>query len=355
MGCGLKLLTILILLFSAPVIFAQDIRILVKTADSKFWGYSDKNGNVTLTKYLYCEPFSEDGFALVYSSARKEYKVIDRFCREITTEVTDFDVKDILSYFPGQFHGGMLVLRKSNKWGAIDTSGRLIVQMKWSSLLEFENKYGLGRMNDHFYLINARTQLEIPLSEEIIEMKSFHEGLAPTKFKNGFEGYIDTSGNVAIKPQYLQVGYFDHGIAWAKDNNGLIGYINRKGNWVIAPKFISATSMDHVSGLARVADLDRRMYVAMNSDLIDVGISEINEDFHDGLARGRKDGLYGYYNNKGEWAIKPQFVSARDFKNGYAAVSIYAGEQELWGFIDTSGKFLIEPKFKNAKDVVILK
>ena len=122
-GCKLKLIsTILILLFFGPIIFAQDIRILVKTTDSKFWGYSDENGNVTFTKYLYCEPFSEDGFAVV--------------C---------------------------------------------------------------------------------------------------------------------------------------------------------------------------------------------------------------------------EWAIKPQFAGARDFKNGYAAVSIYAGEQELWGIIDTSGKFLIEPKFKNAKDVVILK
>jgi hypothetical protein len=47
MSRRMKLLsTILIMLFSVPVVFAQDIRILVKTADSKFWGYSDENGNV---------------------------------------------------------------------------------------------------------------------------------------------------------------------------------------------------------------------------------------------------------------------------------------------------------------------
>jgi hypothetical protein len=337
------------------VVFAQDIRILVKPEDSKFWGYSDGNGNVTPAKYLYCEPFSEDGFAVVYSSARKEYKILDRFCNEIKTEVTGFDLKDILNYFPGQFNGGMLVLRKANKWGAIDTSGRLIVPMKWTSLLDFENKYGIGRMNKQFYIINARTQREILLTEEIIEMKSFHEGLAPAKFNNGFEGYIDTTGNVAIKPQYLQVGYFDHGIAWAKELNGLIGFIDGNGNWVIEPKFIAAKSMDHASGLARVEYEGRWLYAGMKGELIDVGISEILEDYHNGLARGLKDELYGFYNNKGEWAILPQFVSAREFKNGYAAVSIIAGEKELWGIIDTSGKFLIEPKFRSAKDVVILK
>ncbi len=346
---------ILLQIFSMSVIFAQDIRILVKPQDSKFWGYSDGKGNVTLAKYLYCEPFSEDGFAVVYSSAREEYRVLDRFCHEIPTEITGFELKDIINYYPGQFNGGMLIVRNSNKWGAIDTSGRLIVQMKWESLLDFENKYGIGRMNNQFYIINARTQREIPLNKEIIEMKSFHEGLAPTKFINGFEGYIDTSGNVAIKPQYLQVGYFEHGIAWAQASNGLIGYINRNGNWVIDSKFTSAKSMDHESGLARVEYEGRWLYVRMNGEVIDFGISEITDDFHNGLARGRKDELYGFYNNKGEWAILPRFVSARDFKNGYAAVSLNVGDKEIWGFIDTSGKYIIEPKFRSAKDAVVLK
>jgi hypothetical protein len=352
----MKLLSaMLMLIFSMSVIFAQDIRILVKPKDSKFWGYADEKGNVTLAKYLYCEPFSEDGFAVVYSSARKEYRVLDRFCNEITTEITGFDLKDILSYYPGQFNGGMLVVRKSNKWGAIDTSGRLIVQMKWTSLLDFENKYGIGKINNQFYIINARTQQEFLLNEEIIEMKSFHEGLAPAKFTNGFEGYIDTTGNVVIKPQYLQVGYFEHGIAWAQEFNGLIGFIDRNGNWVIGPKFTSVKSMDHSSGLARVEYEGKWLYVGLNDELMDFGMSEITDDFHDGLARGRKDGLYGFYNSKGEWIIKPQFIGARDFKNGYAAVSLNSGDQEIWGFIDTSGKFLIEPKFRNAKDAVILK
>lgn len=336
---------------------SQEIRIMVKPVDSKFWGYSDARGIIFEAKYLYCEPFSEDGMAVVYSSARKQYRVINRYGREIETEVTGFDVKDYLSYYPGQFTGGYLVMRISNKWGAIDTTGKVIVPMKWKNLLEFENGYGIGVLKNQFTIINARTGKETLLDEEIVEMKPFQEGFAPTKFKNGKEGYVDTSGTIVIKPEFLQVGYFFGGIAWAKNTEGMIGYINKSAEWVINPFYSAVKDMDPVSGLARVKFNEKWYYIGLTGEMIDFGMSEIMDDFHDGLSKGRKDGKCGYFNNKGEWIIKPQFVNARDFKNGYAAVSVQTNNtgDELWGIIDTTGKWLIEPKFRMAKDVILLK
>ncbi|HLO57217.1 MAG TPA: WG repeat-containing protein [Bacteroidales bacterium] len=351
------LLTGYFLSIAFAVTFAQDIRILVKPVDSKFWGYSDANGKVYDAKYLYCEPFSEDGVAVVYSSARKQYRIINRFGREIETEVTDFDVKDYLSYYPGQFTGGYLVMRMANRWGAMDTTGKVIVPMKWKTLLEFEKGYGIGVLKDRFSVINARTGRETLLDEEIVEMKPFQEGMAPAKFKNGKEGFIDTTGRIAIKPEFQQVGYFFGGIAWAKNIEGMIGYINKSAEWVINPFYTAVKNMDPVSGLARVMFNEKWYYISLKGEMIDFGMSEIMDDFHDGLSKGRKDGKWGFLNSKGEWVIKPRFVNARDFKNGYAAVSIQTNntEDELWGIIDTTGNWLIEPKFRMAKDVVVLK
>ncbi|MCG8697972.1 MAG: WG repeat-containing protein [Bacteroidales bacterium] len=42
---------------------------------------------------------------------------------------------------------------------------------------------------------------------------------------------------------------------------------------------------------------------------------------------------WGFYDNTGSWVIEPRFNSARDFKNGYAAVSNEYG----WGLIDKKG------------------
>jgi hypothetical protein len=69
----------------------------------------------------------------------------------------------------------------------------------------------------------------------------------------------------------------------------------------------------------------------------------------DGLARGRKDKLFGYFNKDMEWAIQPQFDGARDFKNGYASVR----KGKRWGVIDGSGNFIIQPMFDDIKDVEI--
>jgi hypothetical protein len=335
---------------------AQQIRILVKPVNGKYWGYVDESGNFIEAKYLYVEPFSSDGFAIVYSSARKQYKILNRFGRTVETEITGFDLKDLLGYYPGEYSGGVLVMRIANKWGAMDTTGKVVIPMKWESLLEFENGYGIGKLKNQFYIINFRTGKETVLNDQIIEMKPFHEGLAPCKFKNGKEGFIDTSANIVIKPEFLQVGYFINGIAWAKHINGLIGYINITGEWVIEPQFNYAKNLDPVSGLALVKQDQKWLYVSLKNELIDFGISENTDDFHDGLARGMKDGLYGFFNNQGEWVIKPQFISARDFRNGYAAVSINKEKlgPQIWGFIDTHGKWLIEPIYEKAKDVIIL-
>lgn len=345
-----------ILLFNitCSLLSAQTIRILVKPVDSKYWGYSDEKGNFFEARYLYCEPFSEDGFAIVYSSARKEYRVIDRFGKEMKTEITGFDLKDVMSYYPNKFSGGLLVMRQANKWGALDTSGKLVIPMKWNTLLEFQDGYGLGMIKNQFYLIHVSGK-ETLLSEEIVEVKQFQDGLAPCKFKNGMEGYIDTTGKIAIKPEFLQVGYFNDSVAWAKGQDGLIGYINKKGEWIIKPLFEAAKDMDPESGLARVKFKNRWLFVNKTGEFIDFGLTDIMDDFHDGLAKGRKDGLVGFYNNRGEWFIKPQFINARDFCNGYAAASTSGSNSELWGIIDKNGKWLIEPIFRSSKDVVILK
>jgi hypothetical protein len=79
-------------------------------------------------------------------------------------------------------------------------------------------------------------------------------------------------------------------------------------------------------------------------------LSEINDDFREGLARGQKGELFGFYNNKGEWVIEPQFEGSRDFKNGYAGVK----SGGLWGLIDKKGNWIIKPTFAGITDLMIV-
>jgi len=84
--------------------------------------------------------------------------------------------------------------------------------------------------------------------------------------------------------------------------------------------------------------------------LIDDGLSVAVFDealglFKDGLLLATNGGRYGYIDERGFWKIKPQFIAARPFHFGRAAVRTSDG----WGFIDTDGEFAVEPTYVDVR------
>jgi len=59
------------------------------------------------------------------------------------------------------------------------------------------------------------------------------------------------------------------------------------------------------------------------------------------MRRVRKDGLYGFVDDKGREAVPPQFVRAEDFREGRAAVELPSGRM---GAIDKSGRYIVPPE-----------
>jgi hypothetical protein len=58
--------------------------------------------------------------------------------------------------------------------------------------------------------------------------------------ENNRLGFIDTTGQVVIKPVFRTAGEFSEGLAAARVN-GTYGYIDETGNFVIQPQFDYAT------------------------------------------------------------------------------------------------------------------
>ncbi|MCF6319544.1 MAG: WG repeat-containing protein, partial [Proteobacteria bacterium] len=66
----------------------------------------------------------------------------------------------------------------------------------------------------------------------------FSEGLAAVRVDGNY-GYIDLSGQVAIRPQFTHAGLFDQGLAVAGTSEKL-GIIDNSGNYVVDPMFSQA-------------------------------------------------------------------------------------------------------------------
>ena len=145
------------------------------------------------------------------------------------------------------------------------------------------------------------------------------------------------------------------------DEKGGVGWINRKGETVIAKKKYADYLPYHgcfVNGYAIVGGLhrankrngdkrERRGYGFMRRDgsFLTPMVYTDALGFSEGLAAVEieKDKLryyWGYINERGEYAIMPQFYDASSFHEGLAFV--VTKERDSCGYIDKRGKYIIK-------------
>ncbi len=131
-------------------------------------------------------------------------------------------------------------------------------------------------------------------------------------------GYIDKSGNIVIPPYFDYAQPFKNGYAKVTIN-GKSAVIDKKGNCVPEPK-----REEHSISSKKKAP-----------------VSEEVGDFHEDLAKFKKNEKYGYINKRGEIVIKAEFDSAGTFSEGLADVEI---EGKI-GFINSKGELKIKSQF----------
>lgn len=163
----------------------------------------------------------------------------------------------------------------------------------------------------------------------------------------GKYGYINTSGNIAITPQFEDANDFnDSGLACVK-LNGKYGYINARGNIEITPQFEYVENFTN-NGLAKVQLNGKYGYINTNGNIvITPQFKEASGFGENGLAAVKLNGKYGYINTSGNIVITNQFEYAYGFSNNELAIVIVDGK---YGYINASGNIVITPQFEDAND-----
>ena len=170
------------------------------------------------------------------------------------------------------------------------------------------------------------------IKSEIIKMrraKGFkgHE-LFPIQVDGKF-GYINSDGLTIIEPKYDYCEHFSEGLAYVT-LEGKSGFINSKEEIII--NFRKFSKIPHILPFPKE---EARMF---SSGLLPV--------------KGENN-MCGYINQKGEWAIEPEYLTATPFCEGFAVVERFApGHKGRKGFpifeiINTEGKKIIDEQFRS--------
>lgn len=196
--------------------------------------------------------------------------------------------------------------------GFIDETGKVVIKPRFTTAREFSEGLAFVRSKEGSGFINRRGEMSIKLKG--IEATEFHEGLAAAWIRRGW-GFIDRSGKLITKDEYSRVENFSEGLAAVAVGFGRgakYGFINKQGETVIPLQF--SPPLGHHDGI------------------------EFLGRFSEGLVVVKVGNLYGYMDKRGQFVIRPRFVSAREFSEGLASV-----QTEDWkaGYIDKSGNWVI--------------
>lgn len=150
-------------------------------------GFIDRNGDILIKlKFLWCSNFQE-GFTYVGNNFYS--KVYNRKGKCV---MTSFRYEDI-DYFS---EGLAAVDNRRGKFGYIDTTGKLVIKLKFDFASEFKNGLARVEIGEKSGYINKKGVLVIKAIYD--DANDFEDGIARVK-RNGKYFYIDTKGKEYIE------------------------------------------------------------------------------------------------------------------------------------------------------------
>lgn len=322
--------------FSEGLVFAYIV--------DQFAGYIDKKGNRKINLYL-----SESAHGTCHNGFVIDccpWRLIDSTGKRLKTEsyshfmgfsnalcVVNKGGKSYTSWFDDpdlELHDVARWEKRGGKWGAIDTSGKIVIPLIYDYPFQFEEEYAvIVQKKDEKYGFHYLDKNNNILNKEPFDFAMpFSEGLGLVNYGMGSKDfllfgygkgkwvYVDKQMKPVFKlPTGLKVAYgFSEGMALVakvdSENQLIYGFMNKKGKIVIKPKY-------------------RRV-----------------DFFSENLALVGVNSLLGYINTKGRLVIPAKFADAGSFHQGLASVI----QEGKWGFIDTEGKLVIPAVYDRVND-----
>lgn len=204
--------------------------------------------------------------------------------------------------------------------------------------------------------------------------RGFQHGLAAVRL-NGLWGFIEPSGDIAIRPAFLAVGDFYGERAEAASNEG-VGVIDREGAFTIPPRFDRAIPFTNdVALVTERSDLPASKIlwkVGRDNSFNSFGRHYAFRLFHrrDGWLTERRHNFrwfhrpgtgtesfiwatetqwkspFGLMDDSGSWVVEPSFEEVGSLDGGFARI-----RRGLWGAVDENGEIAIPLKFHSLSNI----
>ena len=290
------------------------------------WGYINRDNRMMIPpQFDGAQPFS-NGMAAVTVGEPFEGQGKDGYIDK-TGQFVFVLPPDKFSY--GGFHEGRMEVKMGEKWGFVDEQGKQVIPPVFDDVAQFSEGLAAVQRGDQHGFIDPHGKWAIRLTDaRPASICSFSSGLAPAfDLKSRKYGYIDKTGNFAIKPQY------DSACEFSEERAGVCIRTEDEEGWSVA----KWGYIDPAGKVVVPFEYDFRISAFA---------------FSDGLAKVYRGKKVGFVNRMGKEVIPCQLYSADPFKNGLAKVTVgdFGDETGWWGYIDKTGNFVWRPSDYAKRD-----
>ncbi|ERJ11705.1 WG repeat-containing protein [Haloplasma contractile] len=210
---------------------------------------------------------------------------------------------------------GLAVVQKERNWGVINKKGNFVIKPKFQGLSPFIEKRAVAIDKEGFNLINLEGKVLTNRAYDYMNPPSNERVLVTVK-GNGAQfdyGYLDMQGEEVIPPQFDMATDFHNQKAIVRVDKNTFALIDKQGN-----------TLHQYNGFY---------------------IGELNNNR---LVYQKEQGSpFGYLNEKGDVAIKPQFKMGFPFVDQVAIVAVQEGERRYLGVIDKQGNYVLKPEYND--------
>lgn len=254
----------------------------------------------------------------------------------------------------------------NRKYGAIDKSGRYIVQPEYDKLFPFYNGFATFRQGDKFGILDSTGTVVLPPTYDSIGNNS--EGF--TQFwSNGKMGFVNNEGDIVIRPIYTSGEAIINGMAPVHINTSLgekAGVIDNKGKFIVRPVYFNTyrswKKTDPPIVFLYDKETEHHAFVNHYGEVVELGDLDVSEfitdsllivsyDYDDGYNR---ESMYGIIDIHGK-IIKPieyDHIGSFQYKPSvkYIVLSKYNGlsrEYGPWSIVDINFSPIVPERIAN--------
>ena len=161
-------------------------------------------------------------------------------------------------------------------------------------------------------------------------------------------GYINSKGQIAIMPEFMQAESFSEGLARATRIGEKLGFIDTTGRTVISG-FTNAHPYTYDLAPVEIQPEGPWGFMDRSGKTVIKPQYDIAWGFQSARARVQKNGLWGYIDIKGTLAVPMVYDSAEDYGSDNNAV---VRHDKTWYVIDLYGNQVGHPYHKRPSETV---